>query len=53
MEDAPSTGIKAKGIERRNLQALVIGCGLIGLVGYISLKVAVAVAIRLTQPLFL
>jgi len=44
MADAPSTGIKARGIERRNLQALLIGCGLIGLAGYLGLKVLVAVA---------
>jgi Na+/H+-translocating membrane pyrophosphatase len=53
MEDAPSTGIKARGIERRNLQALVIGCVLIGVAGYLGLKVVVAVAKRAAQLWYL
>lgn len=51
-EDAPTTGVKAQGIERRNLQALMVGCGLIGLGAYLGLKVAVAVGSKLKQSLF-
>ena len=46
MEDAPSTGIKGKGIEQRNLQALVIGCSLIGVVGYFGAKVVIGAVKR-------
>ena len=45
-EEAPTTGIMVKGIERRNLQALVVGCGLLSLVGYLALRVTVAVGER-------
>ena len=43
MEGAPASGVKASGVEQRNLQALIIACGLLGLVGFVSLRILVAV----------
>ena len=42
MEDAPETGMKQPGIERQNLQAFVLACGLLGTAGFMSFKIAVA-----------
>ena len=47
MEDGTSNGIQLSGIERRNLQALVIGCGFMFAVGFASLKIARELAKRL------
>ena len=48
MEDASETGVnKAKnGIERRNLQALGIGCFLIALAGFFGFKISAAIVKR-------
>lgn len=46
MEDASETGVKKAGIERRNLQALGIGCFLIPLAGFFGLKVLAAIVKR-------
>ena len=39
MEDLDDSGIKQSGVERRNLQVFSIGCVLLGIWGYISLRV--------------
>ena len=44
MEDAAETGVRQPGIERRNLQAFVIGCGLVGFMVYLSWSAAGALA---------
>ncbi len=36
MEDAVATGERQPGIERRNLQAFIIGCGLFGFLGFLG-----------------
>jgi len=46
MEDAPETGIKQSGIERRNLQALIIGFASLAFAGYLGFKVTVYVGKR-------
>ncbi len=43
MEDVLEPGVKKAGIERRNLQALAIGCALIALVAVLGLKMVAAV----------
>ena len=47
MEDAEESGINAPGIERRNLQALAIACGLLGVAGFVGFKILGAVARRI------
>ena len=39
MEDLEVTGVKQPGIERRNLQALVIGCGFFIATAFFGLKI--------------
>ena len=39
MEDALTSDVKEAGIERRNLQALGIGCVIFALVGYLGFKI--------------
>lgn len=39
MEDLDEGGLKQSGVERRNLQVFVIGCGLLGVCAYLSLRV--------------
>ncbi|KAL9123276.1 MAG: hypothetical protein Q9187_000184 [Circinaria calcarea] len=39
MEEPEKTGLKQAGVERRNLQALVMGCGFFGLSIYVGLKI--------------
>ena len=46
MEDALTSDVKEAGIERRNLQALGIGCVVFALVGYLGLKIWAAVVNR-------
>ncbi len=50
MEDAPECGLKRSGIERRNLQALIIGCLLFWVVGYNGLKILIAVGGKAKSP---
>lgn len=50
MEDAPETGIKQSGIERRNLQALVIGVAVLAFAGYLGYKATVYLGKRVTNP---
>ena len=38
MEESDKTGLKHAGIERRNLQALIIGCGVFGFVSILGVK---------------
>ena len=40
MEDGEKTGIQQSGIERRNLQALTLGCGFVAAIGFASFKIA-------------
>ena len=47
MEDGERAGIQQSGIERRNFQALTIGCGFIIAMGLASLKIASKLATRL------
>jgi len=49
MEDAPETGIKQSGIERRNLQALIVGCALLAFAGYLGFKTMVFMGKRVTD----
>ena len=49
MEDASETGVKKAGIERRNLQALGIGCLLFALFGFFGLKIVAAVVKRAVE----
>lgn len=49
MEDALETGVRKAGIERRNLQALGIGCILFGLAGFLGLKIVAAVVKRAVE----
>lgn len=46
MEDALEPGIKKAGIERRNLQALGIGCIMFALAGFFGLRIVAAVINR-------
>lgn len=50
MEDAPETGIKQSGIERRNLQSLMIGAALLAFAGYLGFKITVYLGQRVTNP---
>ena len=45
MEDALEPGMKNAGIERRNLQALGIGCIMFALASFFGLKIVAAVMI--------
>ena len=38
MEEPEKTGLKQAGVERRNLQALVMGCGFFGITIYVGIK---------------
>ena len=49
MEDAEESGVRSPGIERRNLQALAIGCGLLSLAGYLGFKILGAVVGRIVM----
>ena len=44
MEDVEESGIKAPGTERRNLLALFIACGLLGVAGFVGFRILWAVA---------
>lgn len=46
MEDPLEPGVKNVGIERRNLQALAIGCILFALIGFFGLKLVTAMIHR-------
>ncbi|KAL8797194.1 MAG: hypothetical protein Q9195_000661 [Heterodermia aff. obscurata] len=39
MEDPEESGLKHPGVERRNLQAFIIGCGFLAVCGYVGLRV--------------
>ncbi|MCJ1259807.1 hypothetical protein MMC24_007646 [Lignoscripta atroalba] len=47
MEDLGETGIKQPGIERRNLQALVIGLGFFGVTAFVGFKIVSGLARKL------
>ena len=40
MEDPEESGLKHSGVERRNLQAFILGCGFLAVCGYVGLSVA-------------
>lgn len=46
MEDVLEPGLKNAGVERRNLQALGIGCSLLTLVGLLCLRIVATVIHR-------
>ena len=46
MEDALEPGVKNAGTERRNLQALGVGCILFVLIGFFGLKISAAIIYR-------
>ena len=39
MEDPEESGLRHPGVERRNLQAFILGCGLLAVCGYLGLRV--------------
>lgn len=49
MEDALEPGVMNPGAERRNLQALGIGCIVFVLIGFFGLKILAAVMFRVVK----
>ena len=39
MEDPEESGLKHPGVERRNLQAFILGCSFLAICGYVGLSV--------------
>ena len=40
IEDPEECGLKLPGVERRNLQVFILGCGLLSVCGYVGLHIA-------------
>lgn len=51
IEDATKTGVKQPGIERRNLQAFIIGCSLFSFAGYLGWRAMSALVDGCTRAL--
>ena len=51
MANSEGTGLKHPGMERRNLKAFLVGCGILGIMGFCGCKVAIGLIRKIVSNL--